>query len=623
MNNLVDSPAARSWEPPTSKLTKLIAAPAVEFCKETDVLLVFKARVRSELFRETIEEWADAYIHAPHTQKAPVIEAVRSLLEKSGCRFIKQDLAVLTDTGYGFVQERNKTIIRNKIVASLRSEQRRRRKAASPNHYDAKLSTGKRKRRDDSSPNDDDAKLLKGKRNRKSKKGSSLNDDNAKICEGKAAASMPPSPPEPKLALVPGPPQSLTSSDTLAWIQYYIEKDPAPASSKDTLDDDGDEICKNKDAALTPQSPEPTVNHVPGPPQGLTSSDTLAWIQQYIEKDFAPALPKDTVHNDDANNCNAKSLALTPQSPQVSPVALVPGAPQLLTPRDTQAWIQQYLEKDPAPAPSKDTLNDDDDEICIGKAAVPMPPSPPEPTLALVPGPPQSLTSSDTLAWIEQYFEKDPSPAPPKNAVHVSPETLPQENLDSEPWLFAAAATTPAAKMMPTLTLTQFPLQGGTTAPQQLFQDPPQDLKSKRIVTAVAMVTPMATPITTPTMAYNNDNGGYEYSQGTMNTTTGPTSLRFSTTQDAVVAAPEQAKAMTDTRHQEQEPQLHQQPQQHQEDYGAGTAAAHANGRTGTDPALQVYLDRMQYLEERVLFLRESNDSLVGRILTIEKQTYW
>jgi hypothetical protein len=549
MNDLADSPAARSWEPPTTKLTKLIAAPAVEFCKETDVLLVFRASVRSKVFQETIEEWADAYIQAPMRQKAPVIEAVRYLLEKSGCRFIKQDLAVQTATGHPLVQEQNKTTIRNKIVASLRSEQRRRREAASPNDDDAKLCKDKRKRRKDASPNYDDAKICKGKRKRKTYL--SPNDDNAKICKGKAAASMPPSPLEPPLALVPGPFHGLASSDTLAWIQYYIEKDPAPTSSKDTVNDDDADICKEKAAATTPQLPEPTLALVPGPPQSLTSSDTLAWIQQCIENDFAPALSKDTVHDDDgdAKSCKGEAAALMSQIPQ-------------------------------------------------------------KPTVNHVPGPPQSLTSSDTLAWIEQYLEKDPFPALPK-------EVLLQETLISEPWLFATATTTPVAQTMPTSTFAQLPVQGETTARQQLFQDPLQDLQSKRMATATTTVT--AAP-----MACNNYNSDYEWSQEAANTTAGLDSLPFSsTTQEAAVVAADQT--MTDAHPQEQGQEPQHQPEQYHDDGGGGTthAAAHASGPTGTDSALQVYLDRMKYLEQRVLFLRESNDSLLGRIVKIEKQTYW
>jgi hypothetical protein len=325
--------------------------------------------------------------------------------------------------------------------------------------------------------------------------------------------------------------------------------------------------------ALTPQPPESAVNRVPGPPQGLTSSDTLAWIQQYIEKDFAQPLSKDTVNDDDAKNCKNKAEALPPQSPPKPTVNHVPGPPQLLTPIDTQAWIQQYLEKDPVPTPPKDIL-------------------------------------------------------------HASPEVVLQETLISEPWFFASAATTPAAQTMLTSTFAQLPAQGETTARQQLLQDPLQDLQSKRMATATATltVTPMATTTTTPTLACNNYNSDYKYSEVVMNATTGPASLRFSGAPQEVVAVAAADQTMTDARPQEQEPlRLHQQNQQEyrqeqqeqDHDRGGGATHAHASGHTGTDPALQVYLDRMQYLEERVLFLRESNDSLLGRIARIEKQTYW
>jgi hypothetical protein len=196
--------------------------------------------------------------------------------------------------------------------------------------------------------------------------------------------------------------------------------------------------------------------------------------------------------------------------------------------------------------------------------------------------------------------------------VLFSHETLLQEPLIPEPWLFATATTTPAAEMMPTSTLAHLPVQDGTTARQQLFADPLSTaIAMATTATATATTTTNATTTTTPTMAYNNHNSdnnkNNEGSQGVANTTTGPAPPPFSTSRE-VVAAP--AQTMTDAH-----------PQEQQQD--GGGKMAHANDHTGVDPALQVYLDRMQYLEERVAILRENNFSLLGRIVSIEKQTYW
>jgi hypothetical protein len=272
-----------------------------------------------------------------------------SLLEERGCRFIKPDLAV--PESRRLVQETDKTKIRNKITTSLQYIKKRRNKSPSPSKGDADTCVGKAAASTAPSPETDKIKTRKKittslrSVQRKKKKSPSPSKEDADTRRGKAAASTPPSP-EPTVNLVPEPPKGLTASDKLAWIQYYFPKNPTFAPSKETVHDDGGaKTCKGKAEES---------NLVPGPPQGLTSSDTLAWMQQCFEKDPVLAPLKDT---------------------------------------------QYYFEKDPVNAPLKDTVHDDDDDTCIGKAAVSTP-QPPEPTVNLVPGPPLSLTSSDTLAWI-------------------------------------------------------------------------------------------------------------------------------------------------------------------------------------------------------------------------------
>jgi hypothetical protein len=389
--------------------------------------------------------------------------------------------------------------------------------------------------------------------------------------------------------------------DLLAAQKEKLKKIKQRASSSGN--DDDDETRKSKDTASTVASTttsllqDPTDNHiVPGtPPPPLDRSDTLAWYQFYLDGDPEYAAFLDTVQ------VSPETLPLE-SFPIPEPLPFAPTASANIFP------LQGKTPPPPTPSshPQQQLLFQDYQQRRQSISTV-------------------MTTETTTMAHKDDFTSSTgPMTTETTALAHKGDFTSSTGPLTTETTTMTykddfTSSTGPMTTETTTMAYEDdFTSSTGPTA----FKD---DFCSQKVVTTMG---PAAFKDDFSEGAVNACTmGPDDFLEGAVNSsscTMGPASFPPAITTSEAAGADGKMAAV-------------QQHQQHHQQNAGGilananvsnaSASAYStcttNETTDPAPAHQAYLKRVQHMEERVLLLRESNHSLLKRIIQMEKQTYW